>query len=118
MHPNALLILVLTPDDLARKTYRAILEDAGQKDDEGAQIPIGKDQYWPKVMESDYDERGLQVSAKEGDILLVDMVTYGYGEYVTWAELEAQKQALETWAIETCAKHKCSYEIRVGANYW
>ena len=68
-------------------------------------------------MENDYDDSN-QLSAKEGDIVLYDLVTYGYGEMVTWEKLEAQKQVLEEWAKGVCERHKCSYQIFVGANYW
>jgi hypothetical protein len=114
-HPNAMLILALTPDDLARKTYRAILEEAGITEDD--QIKVGGDDYSIQVMEEAYDESN-QLAAKEGDIVLHDLVTYGYGETITWEKLEAQKRALEEWAKEVCERHKCSYQICVGANYW
>ena len=82
-HPNAILLLTLTPDDLARKTLRNILEEAkvykwneeGVIDFEG-EIKLGDNRYHHKVMESDYDE-DMQISAKEGDIIIYDMVTYG-----------------------------------------
>lgn len=114
-HPNAMLILALTPDGLARKTYRAILEEAGVEDDD--QIKVGDDDYSVQVMEEDYDE-SQQLAAKEGDIVLYDLVTYGYGETITWEKLAAQKQALEEWAKGVCERHQCSFQIYVGANYW
>jgi hypothetical protein len=114
-HPNTMLILALTPNDLARKTYRAILAEAGIEDDE--QIKVGNDDYFIQVMEEDYDESN-QLSAKEGNIVLYDLVTYGYGEKITWEKLTEQKQALEKWAKGVCARHKCSYQIFIGANYW
>ncbi len=115
IHPNAMLLLALTPDDLARKTYRAILAEAGVEDEEG--IKISGETYHHCVMEEDYNEDN-QISAKEGDIVLWNLVTYGYGETITWAKLEAQKQALEVWAEDICERYKCNFEIFVSANYW
>lgn len=115
-HPNAMLLLVLTPDDLTRKTHRAILAEAGVPS-EDYDIEIGGEGYHHRVMEQDYYEDS-QITAKEGDIVLWDLVTYGFGERVTWAKLEAQKAALEEWAKGVCERHKCNYEIFVSANYW
>lgn len=114
-HPNAMLILRLTPDDLARKTYRAILEEAKVEGDD--EIKIGGFDYTHMVMESDYDE-SFQISAKEGEIVLHDFLTYGYGESMAWEKVESQKNDLEAWAKGICERHKCSYKIEIGANYW
>jgi hypothetical protein len=124
-HPNVVFMAALKPDDLVRKTFRAIAEDNGAKIDEGeCEIQIGeKGDGWLDgkfslcVMESDYLE-GIQIAAAEGDLIIYALVTYGYGEYLSWAELEAYKQRLESWLIPTCEKHHCAYEIRVSANYW
>jgi hypothetical protein len=123
-HPNAILLLTLTPDDLARKTWRSILQEAkvykwneeGVIDEEG-QMKIGDTKYYQRVMESEYDE-GMQIYAKEGDIVLFDMFTYGYGDVLEWSKLEQQKNELEVWAKEICSKFNCSYKIFVTANYW
>jgi hypothetical protein len=56
-------------------------------------------------MESDYED-GYQISADEGDIIIFDMITYGYGEKVEWSKLVAQKDALEVWALVACERHK------------
>lgn len=114
-HPNAILQLVLKPDDLARKTYRAILSDFEVSTDDD--FNINGSNYHHRIMESDYYEPS-QISANEGDIVFWDLVTYGYGQKVTWAKLEAQKLALEDWAKKVSEKYKCSFEIFVGANYW
>jgi hypothetical protein len=118
-HPNVLLLLRLSPDDLARKTYRAILSDAGVSEDRdlGEEIKIDGKGYHHLVMESDYDD-GWQISGSEGQIIVFDLVTYGYGESVKWDELATQKTALERWAADVCKKHHCTHEISVGANYW
>jgi len=123
-HPNAILLLTLTPDGLVRKTRRGILEEnkvykwdePGVIDEEG-QIVIGENKYHQKVMEDDYLE-GMQIAAKEGDIIVFDMVTYGYGEVIEWDDLEKQKQELEEWAKFMCDKFHCNYKIFVTANYW
>jgi len=123
-HPNAILLLTLTPDDLTRKTWRSILQEAkvykwneeGAIDEEG-EIAIGDKKYSQKVMEDDYYE-GMQISAKEGDIAIFNMVTYGYGEVIEWAKLEKQKNELEEWAKVMCEKFHCNYKIFITANYW
>jgi hypothetical protein len=115
-HPNAILLLTLTPDDAARKTYRAILADAGVMDPSD-DIKIGGENYHHEVMEDTYNE-SWQIAAQEGDLIFFDLVTYGYGEQIAWDKLEAQKNALEAWAKEVCEKHRCSYKISVTANYW
>lgn len=114
-HPNAILMVSLTPDDLSRKTYRDILSHCDIEADDT--IKIGKLDYLHKIMEEDYD-KGYQISSKEGDIVVFDMVTYGYGETIKWSEFEQKKIELENWAKEICKKFRCSYEIFVTANYW
>lgn len=114
-HPNAMLQLILTPDDLARKTYRAIMADFEIDADDD--ITIGGKSYHHQLMEGSYCESN-QISAEEGDIVLWDLVTYGYGEKIKWSDLESQKKSLEEWAKNVCEKHKCSFEIFVSANYW
>jgi len=127
-HPKALLIAVLTPDDGSRKTMRAILKESGCANDDDVVIPPGaKVDYRPgmppipfdmgrMVFESYNDE--LQIEAKEGDLVFYSLVTYGYGEFITWADLQAKKDALEEWCKGICERHHCTYEIRVSANYW
>lgn len=117
-HPNAILLLCLKPDDLARKTYRAILADAGaDPDDESPDIKIDGESYHCRVMESSYDD-GFQITANEGDIIVFDFVTYGYGELIAWDRLAAKKVALDAWAAGICERHKCKPSIYVTANYW
>ena len=115
-HPNVLLILTLTPDGLARKTYRDILGECGAEstDDE---IKINGEGFSHFVAESDYEDN-WQVSAPEGSIVLLDLVTYGYGEQILWDELSRRKAALEEWSSGICERHHCSAKISVGANYW
>lgn len=114
-HPNAILALALKPDDGTRKTHRAIMAEAGVKEDD--QIKIGAADYHVTVMESDYDD-GMQIASDEGDIVLLDMVTYGYGETIEWSKLEQQKAELDEWAKGICERHKCSAKVFVTANYW
>lgn len=116
-HPNAMLLLALTPDDLARKTYRAILEEAGVDEDGGTFKIGGHDFNFHGVMEDNYHE-GDQIALPEGSIYIMDLVTYGYGEKISWDELAAQKAALDEWAKGVCERHHCKAEIFVGANYW
>ena len=115
-HPNAILQLTLKPDGLTRKTARAIRDDVGAPGDDD-QIKIAGAEYHVIVFEGDYDE-GMQIAADVGDIALVDMITYGYGESIPWEKLEAQKNELEAWAKVICEKHQCTFKISVTANYW
>lgn len=109
-HPNAMLMAVITPDGLTRKTARKI-------DPKIENVKIVGTEYSITVMEDTYDE-GYQLSAKEGDIVLMDFLTYGYGEHMNWEKVEVQKDELVQWCDEFCKKNECSYEIRIGANYW
>lgn len=115
-HPNAILLLTLTPDSTSRKTYRAIMSEAGVTEDDG-DLKIGFESYHTKVMESDYDD-GYQIPAKEGDIIIFNMVTYGYGELIEWDKLVEQKAALQTWADGVCERHQCKAAFYITANYW
>lgn len=114
-HPNVILMLAITPDDLTRKTLRAIQKDYSIEDDDD--IKIGSNEYHMKVMEEDYDE-GSQIKAKEGDIVLYDLVTYGYGEVISWEDLDKLKCELDEWAKQASLKYNFSYKVFVSANYW
>ncbi len=114
-HPNAMLLGVLVPDELARKTHRAILAEAGI--DSNGQLKIGSRDYSITVMESDFDDH-WQITAPEGSVVLHTYLTYGYGETVAWSEVEALKNELEAWLQVACETHKCSQSIHITANYW
>jgi hypothetical protein len=114
-HPNVILMAVLTPHGLARKTMAAILAEAGT--DMDGHVTVSGVEYSPIIMESDYNE-DMQIAAKEGDLVFLDLVTYGYVEVIGWADLETRKQALEVWAKDTAARHQCDWRIDVSANYW
>jgi hypothetical protein len=128
-HPNVLLIAVVTPDDGSRKTMREILAESGTGDDHKITIPAGaKVDYNPGmppvpfevhhiVFEQGYDD-SWQIEAKEGDLAFFELVTYGYGEFITWDDLQAKKNAFEEWCKGICERHRCRYEIRISANYW
>ncbi len=117
-HPNVILMACLTPDALARKTYRDIFADNNiAADDDCPEVKVGSTSYHIQVMESDYDD-SYQISAKEGDIVLHNLVTYGYGETITWLILTDKARELDEWCVAACAKHHCKHEIKVGANYW
>jgi hypothetical protein len=118
-HPNVILMAVFTPDDLPMKTHRAIMADVPnpyEYDLEGLQVEVGSEKYYVKCCEG-YDEDN-QISARPGEIIAHSLITYGYGEFVTWDKLAGLKNDLEAWAKGICEKHKCSFEIRVLANYW
>jgi hypothetical protein len=114
-HPNVILMAVLIPDGLSRKTMRDILTEYLADDD--GNIKIGNEEYHSLVMESDYEDSN-QIAAKEGDLVFYDLVTYGYGEVIFWGDLEKRKVELEKWAQTVCVKHRCKFDIRVTANYW
>lgn len=117
-HPNAILMVVFTPDNLARKTHRAIVEEYGLKDIDD-KLQVGGDTYHHFVMEnSEGYHQGFQITAPEGSIVFFDYVTYGYGEVIDWDGLQKQKEPLEEWAKGICERHHCSYKIQVTANYW
>lgn len=115
-HPNVILLLELTPDDLPRRTMRAIIP-SWEGNEDGFELKVGDAKYSVFVADSDYYE-SMQISTKEGRLLFYDMVTYGYGEKIAWSKLEQQKAALEDWAKTVCEQHHCAYEISVTANYW
>ncbi len=114
-HPNAILQLNLTPDDLPMRTWRAITDDEGIGSDED--ISIGSEDFHHVVLQEDYDE-SYQIGGKPGDIVVFKMVTYGYGDFIPWGEFLQMHSALEAWAEKACKAYNCSFEIRVTANYW
>lgn len=115
-HPNVMVIVALSTEDSSRKTYRAILAEAGAVPED--QVAMGSvNTSIHGVMESDYDE-GFQVGLPEGTVYFVKLATYGYGESVSWDELVAMKTEMATWAQGVCERHRCTFDIFVGANYW
>lgn len=115
VHPNVILMAVLTPDDLSRKTMREIIQMEYEPD--GLNFKIGDYDYHPLIMEGGYDD-GWQIASKDGDLIFLRLTTYNYGEFIEWDDLQEQKEQLEKWAKETSKKHNCTYSIRVSANYW
>jgi hypothetical protein len=107
----------LTPDGLSRKTMRNILAESMHKFPDEDPVLIDNIEYDSIILESEYNEE-WQIAGKEGDLIFFDMVTYGYGESISWGKLQAQKESLEAWAKDICEKHHCAYEIAVSANYW
>ena len=116
VHPNVILMAVLTPDNTSRKTLREIQQEYSL-DEVNDCIDIAGNEYNLLLMEEDFAE-AIQIQAKEGDIVLYSLITYGYGESVSWAELTELVWSLEMAAKSICEKHRCSYEIRISANYW
>lgn len=114
-HPNVLLISKLTPDNTSRKTLRDIVEEYSCSSDD--YVKIGGEDYIHICMEDTYEE-DMQVSGKEGDLIFLILVTYGYGKSIKWDDLENKKNILEDWSKEVCKTYNCSYEIEVSANYW
>jgi len=113
-HPNVILMAILTPDDLPLKTMRNILNDNKRAYEGEDDILIAEKSYHTFIGQDD----DYQIYPKHEDLVFFDFVTYGYGVTITWDKLKQQEEDLEAWALETCKKHHCSYEIRVTANYW
>jgi len=118
-HPNAILKCTLTPNGLTRQTHRAIVNAYSYYPDQpqDKDLKIGGKRYHSEIMESDYNQ-AWQLSGAEGDILVFDLVTYGYGEEIAWDDLVQQRNELAAWSEEVCREHNCSYKISVTANYW
>ena len=119
-HPNAIMQLTLQPQDLPRKTMRAILTDAGRDPDEDSpSLDLGGEyDYHVKLMENAYDEDS-QIAAPEGSIVLHGFLTYGYSDKLEWSKVAAQYEKLKAWADAVCEKHHCTiHEIAITANYW
>jgi hypothetical protein len=114
-HPNVILMVVFTPDDLPSKTLRDILLDNDA--DEYDYIKVGGKKYRAILMRDEYDS-DIQIGAKENDLVFYDLVTYGYGDKITWQTLSEQQQSLEAWAKAMAEKFHCTYAIEVSANYW
>jgi hypothetical protein len=112
-----MLQCVLTVNDGARKTQRALKAAYPGKYTDEDRIKIGERDYSLTVMESDYDE-GYQISADEGQIVLHEYLTYGYGETVAVDDMLARIAAVKAWAEEAKGPHGFTYEIRIGVNYW
>jgi hypothetical protein len=119
-HPNTILCAAFTTDDLPNKTYRAILSEVPNPHDydlPDLNIPIGDNEYHT-LLYNQYDTE-LQITAKQGQIIVYDFVTYGYGETIEFYELLKRKEELEMWANDICIRHRCSkVEFFVTANYW
>ena len=109
-------MIILSPQGLARKTMKDILGYDYSRDDIG-EIKIGNYKYSPIVMEEDYDEC-LQIKAREGDLVFYNLITYGYGETISWEDLEKAKNDLGKWGEKMCKKYNCNMKIEVSANYW
>lgn len=139
-HPNVILKCTIKADGTTRKLLRGLLaqnreeipdsnlplwfnskgEVIKNRDNKEMHISRGEDElcigqfsYNTLVMEEEYDE-SWQISGEEGDLIIFDLVTYGYGEEITLKDLQERIDALETWAIQ----HSLSYKISISANYW
>lgn len=67
-------------------------EDLRRTRDED-QLAIGERVYHTLVMEDNYDE-GWQISGSEGDLIIFDLVTYGYGKDIKWGDLQDRVNSL------------------------
>lgn len=117
-HPNVMLMAHLSPQDLPRKTMLAILADAGS-DPEDARVKIGEDEYHVVLFDDEYDG-DWQITASPGQIVLMDMVTYGYGKRIEWDKLRSKHGHLAAWIEANAERYHLApmARISVGANYW
>src|ERR1700704_6319371 len=112
IHPNAILQFSLTPDDLSRKTFRGIVDKYCEGEYESPGFDIGKGNFHIHIMEEeDGYNRGYQIKGKEGDILIFDHITYGYGETILWDDLIKLKEEAEIVIKKICEEFNCSYEV-------
>ena len=117
VHPNTVLFVELVPDDLPNKTFRAIVEENAEGGMEDPSFEIEGDLYHFVLAESDYD-RAYQLRTKKGCIYALSMVTYGYGQTISWEEIATKKNNLEAWSVRTARIHNCEHTIGITANYW
>lgn len=133
-----MMIAVLTPDNGSRKTQRGIFDHCekrglkvnaedgeigilnGKKGAVSDKYPDGyplTDDWSLHVMEDDYYESS-QISADEGQIVVYDLITYGYGERISWEETEAKRRQLIGLLDPMVDPLKFTYEIFISANFW
>lgn len=139
-HPNVIVKCTVKPDGATRKLLRDLLarnreeipddnlpfmfdihgeviinrrkEKIRQIRDED-QLAIGSLIYHTLVMEDDYNE-SWQISGQEGDLIIFNLVTYGYGEEIDWDKLQIIVSEIDQWA----GKNSLVYRLSVTANYW
>lgn len=139
-HPNVILKCKIKADGTTRKLLRNILkqnreevsdsnlplmldkrgkviinrrEEKMRQSRDEEQLAIGSRVYHTLVMEDDYDE-SWQISGEEGDLIIFDLLTYGYGEEISWVQLQSIVQELDQWARD----HSLDFTLSVTANYW
>jgi len=119
VHPNVLALVHFTPDDLARRTFRAMLAELGVADAVDPTVRIGNATYdFHLIVMEDEDDEELQVAAKEGEIVAWCCVTYGYYESIAWADLVQLIGVVDEWAKGLSGRVNCTYRISISANYW
>ena len=139
-HPNVILKCTVKPEGTTRKLLRDLLAQNREEipdtnlpfmlDSKGQTIinrngypvrisrdglTIGSHSYHTLVMESDYDE-GWQISGEEGDLIIFGLVTYGYGEEISWEDLAKRVGDIQSWALQP--QRNLTVKISVTANYW
>lgn len=140
-HPNVVLKLTIKAEGTTRRLLRDLLaknrDEVPDKDlpfrldahgdvlkhaktganlrvcREDDELCIGGECYNTCVMEDTYDEDN-QISGEEGDLIVFDQVTYGYGEDISWPDLCSRVDALVAWA----SQHHLEHAVSVSSNYW
>lgn len=79
------------------------------------EITIGQFNYNILVMEDSYDS-SWQISGEEGDLIIFDLVTYGYGEEISWSDLQKRVDDIKLWAMQP--SRNLEVQISISANYW
>lgn len=117
-----MLQLVLKPKDPdfnARKFFQAPpLDDTeGDEDgDDGFEVVISGRSYTATVFDEEEYDDGYQIEGKEGQIVLHEYLTYGYGETVEFSEVVRLVNNLRAWADDRSMIF--DHSVRIGANYW
>ena len=130
-HPNSIIMVVFTPDDLSRKTYRHIVANYKYSDSEindgdvriSGLVEDDQKHYdnarFNSFIVEDADEvNSVQIEAPEGSIVFYKYLTYGFCEKIEWDDVRHTHEVLEAWATEVDKEFKCSHKIYISANYW
>lgn len=125
-HPNAILMAVFTPDDLARKTLRNIATRYGGPDyvtvsgidSDDITKGYNNGRFNLFIVESEFDDNGYQIEAPEGSIVVFTFLTYGYNEKKSWTYVARMQEHLEAFAKQVDREFNCNHEIYISANYW
>lgn len=131
-HPNSILMAIIKgPDetsvnwdekddnyDVEYHNFNNFCSTFNINPEEGEILIDGNIYY--VMPSSEGDSSGYHIYGdNDGDILIWDYISYGYGDYIDWDRLHLQKVALQNWCDEIKFKLPgFEYKIVVTANYW